>query len=281
MVASSLAFAQKVIPLEIVCKEHDLAKVRQSLKGGFADIVGSPTLVSEGAYMQVKLEANGFITMVEHYCDVTLVETVDGLRIKAVPYDVVGGQKVEVMDFTCRKGVYMMIEGAAEELNFAANRPPIPQELGGFGNFTTEMQRLSKTLKGGQPPSVSYAQYPQVGRVFRLVTPGNLGLIQMEEDPARPNQVARMWVIAQLPAGEPAGTAKDDLRIVAGWLDGIRDEVLRDGPKIHKEFFAQDKLSYAARGFEVFLTSQANGAATNRNLLIQDAAAVKATKQGY
>lgn len=275
--------AKELIPLEVYTMQHDMAKVREAVRGGFEDIVGSPTLVNEFDYMQILLEPNGFITLEEHRCDIYFYETLEGLMIRAVPYDMVNGQKVEVTDFTTRKGVYMMIEGAAEELNYEVEiRQPIPEGIGGFLNFTPTMKLLSEELDGGQTPTISLANYPQTGRVYRLLTPNGTGMVQLEEDPAAPDHCLRMWVVQELPAGEPSRSVEQDMDVVRDWLKEIRDELLDDqGPKMHRVFFESQSEQYEANGFTVQLSAQAAGAGVNKNLLVQDAPSVKASKQAY
>lgn len=274
---SNALSANDAPPLEVYTKVHDLEMVREAVRGGFEDIVGSPTLVSEGAYMQILLEANGFITLQEHLCDIIFQETVDGLKIIAIPYDQVGGQKVEVMDFTTRKGVYMMIEGAAEELNYEAeSRMPIPEGLGGFLNFTFEIKRLSQILEGGQAPVIHFANYPQQGRIFQLVSPSGVGMVMVEENPIATNHVLRLWVVEDLNGG-----SSPDSRLIQKWLDEIRDEVLDGGPKIYKMFHDQDSDSYTHNGFDVVLSTQPNGGGVKKSLLVQDNPSVSASKQAY
>ena len=54
--------------------------------------------------------------------------------IKAVPFDVVNGQAVEVLDFGVRKGVFLIIEGAAQEMDYDIEMAEMGG-LGGFGGF--------------------------------------------------------------------------------------------------------------------------------------------------
>ncbi len=276
--------AKELIPLEIITHVHDLGKVRNAIRGGFEDIVASPVVVNQGVYMQVRLEPNGFITMQEHKCDIHLVETIKGLKIIAIPYDEVGGKKVEVTDFTVRKGVYMMIEGAAEELNYEAKKKtPIPANLGGFINFTLEMQRLVKELEKGQAPVVDVADFPKKGRTFRLVTPNNSGMIQMEEDPAKPDQAIRLWVIQDMPTGEPPSPIKDDAKIIGKWIKELRSELLKGGGSgsLDKDFFVKPTDQFSAGGFDVSISNQPVANGTKKILLLQDSAPVKASKNAY
>ena len=127
-------WAKVPIPLEVETKSPDLAGVQEALIGGFVDIIQATLEVQETDYMEFILTPNGFITNVEHRCAITFQSRKGGLMIKAVPFDVVNGQAVEVLDFGVRKGVFLIIEGAAQEMDYDIEMAEMGG-LGGFGGF--------------------------------------------------------------------------------------------------------------------------------------------------
>ena len=211
--------------------------MKEIISAGFEDIIQSPTLIDEGAYMQVLLEPNGFITLKEHKCDIHLKETLEGLKIIAFPYDEVNGQKKEVMDFATRKGVYMMIEGAAEELNYEAEeRTPYSDNAPGFNNFTKEIQRIHSLIGGSQQPTNPFCKLPNIRSNLSTGYTVSTCLVQIEEDPNYPDHTLRLWVIEDIPSASQYGP---DSKTVKNWISKIRSKKARwrksnRPPEFHK-----------------------------------------------
>jgi len=124
--------AKPPIPLEVETKSYDISAIREAVKGGFVDIIDAPLVQQTAEYMEFILTPNGFITNVEYRCIVTFHQGKAGIMIKAVPYDIVNGQRVEVLIFGVRKGVYLIIEGAAQEMDYDIEMDGL---LGGLGGF--------------------------------------------------------------------------------------------------------------------------------------------------
>ena len=121
------------IPLEVESKTQDLAGLQEAIKGGFEDIIQAPLIQRKADYMEFLLTPNGFITNIEYRCAITFYQgKKGGILIKAVPFDIVNGKRVEVLTFGVRKGVYLGIEGAAQEMDYDVEMGGILGDFGGF-----------------------------------------------------------------------------------------------------------------------------------------------------
>lgn len=275
-------FAGQLIPLEVYTQEHDLGKVREAVRGGFLDVVGSPTVAERDDYLKIRLMANGFITMQEHFCEITFEETLDGLKITAVPYDMVEERKIEVEDFATRKGVYLMIEGAAEELNYEVEmHRKAPDAPPGFQGFTVEMRRLKDLLEEGKEPMISLADYPRKGRVCRIITPNYTGMVLLEEDPdsRRQDRCRCLWVIQEQPRGEGGRAYKHDAKVIKDWLKALNEAYLEgEGPRIDRQFFGHRSELFSTSDYALELEVKGTNAGVTKILRFEELPSLKESK---
>ena len=275
-ISSILSGAQNPgdIPLEIHTKEHNIKKVRKAVKGGFKDIVGAPTEEEQFDYLKVRLMPNGFITTEEYICIVTFKETLEGLRIKAVPYDVENGKRREVKKLPTRKGVFMIIEGAAQELNYGIEmgnpKGNTKNSSRKFNSFNEEIKSLDGLLEEGRPYTISIARYPRQGRVYRKLTPDKTGLVQLVEHPRQHNKTLRLWVVQTLPGNGSGRGADRNTKIVGEWLESIGEKYMDDDDLLPERFFKNSQANFQKAPWQVVIQSEKDKQErTNRSLMLQ------------
>ena len=113
----SLSLNAKMKSLEVITAERDLETIRNYVAEGFEEILESPVITYQDDYMEILLVPNGIATKEELYCVISLKRVENGTKIKAVPVYRYGEQVRECSEYSTRKGVYLVIEGAALACN--------------------------------------------------------------------------------------------------------------------------------------------------------------------
>lgn len=217
---SPWALAHK--PLIVHTGEHDVGRVREAIKGGFRDIIEAPVTAERFDYMEFQIVPNGIITMQEMVTEIHLRESVKGLEIEARVFSEkvgAGGRvRTPVSEFSALHGIFMLIEGAGMELDYDVGGRFVPKDMGGFPSFNEMMKVLEDQLRGGMEATVSFADYPKVGRIYqRMTSSGGGALIQLVEDPSLPNY-GHYLLIFQRDGASSSG----DQDMLAGWAGRVR-----------------------------------------------------------